>query len=273
MMRALRAFWLRLCGLFGVRAPSDEIAAELDSHLQMHIDDNLRAGMSPAEARRQALIQLGGMEQTQQTMRERNTLPWAETLGQDLRFTLRQLRKSPGFTAVVIITLALGIGVNTALFSIVNTVLLHPIALPNPGELVAVDASKPNFERGSISYPNFRDWQRDNRSFAAFAIFRHSGWVLTGSGDSERIHGDYISSNLFSVLGVQPVIGRLFAPGEDEIGHSPLVLIGGGFWARKFGSDPNIVGRAINLNGQAFTVVGVIPSTWAVFEPKTFTFR
>jgi predicted permease len=270
MMGGLRALLIRLRGLFGVRATSDEIAAELDSHLQMHIDDNLRAGMSPTEARRQALIQLGGMEQTQQTLRERNTLPWAETLGQDLRFALRQLRKSPGFTAVVIVTLALGIGVNTALFSIVNTVLLHPIALPHPGELVAVDASKPNFERGSISYLNFRDWQRDNRSFAAFAIFRHSGWVLTGSGDSERIHGDYVSSNIFSVLGVQPVVGRLFAPGEDEIGHSPLVLIGGGFWARKFGSDPNIVGRAITLNGQAFTIVGVIPSS---FDLNLGTFR
>jgi predicted permease len=269
-MRALRALWIRLCGLFGVRATSDEIAAELDSHLQMHIDDNVRTGMSAAEARRQALIQLGGMEQTQQTLRERNTLPWAETLGQDLRFALRQLRKSPGFTAVVIITLALGIGVNTALFSIVNTVLLHPIALPNPDELVAVDASKPNFERGSISYPNFRDWQRDSRSFSALAIFRHSGWVLTGSGDSERIHGDYVSSNLFSVLGVQPVVGRLFAPGEDEIGHSPLVVIGGGFWARKFGSDPNVVGRAIMLNGQTFTIVGVIPAS---FDLNLGTFR
>jgi predicted permease len=269
-MRALRALWIRLRGLVGVRATSDEIAAELDSHLQMHIDDNLRAGMSPTEARRRALIQLGGMEQTQQTMRERNTLPWAETLGQDLRFALRQLRKSPGFTAVVIITLALGIGVNTALFSIVDTVLLHPIALPHPGELVAVDASKPNFERGSISYPNFRDWQRDNRSFSGLAIFRHTGWVLTGSGESERIHGDFVSSNLFSVLGVKPVIGRLFAPGEDEIGHSPLVLIGGGFWARKFGSDPNIVGRAITLNGQTFTIVGVIPSS---FDLNLGTFR
>jgi hypothetical protein len=171
-MRTLRALWIRLGGLFGARRAHHEIAAELESHLQMHIEDNLRAGMTREEARRRALIQLGGMEQTQQTMRERNTLPWFEYLLQDLRFALRQLRKSPGFTAVVVITLALGIGVNTALFSIVNTVLLHPIALPHPEELVAVDAAKPNFETGSVSYPNFRDWQRDNRSFTALAIFR-----------------------------------------------------------------------------------------------------
>ena len=184
-------------------------------------------------------------------MRERNTLPWFEYLLQDLRFALRQLRKAPGFTTVVIITLALGIGVNTALFSIVNTVLLHPIALPRPGELVAVDAAKPNFETGSISYPNFRDWQRDNHSFTALAIFRHLGFLLTGAGQTERIHGDLVSSDLFSMLGVKPVIGRLFAPGEDEIGRAPLVLIGQGFWARKLGSDPDVIGRAIDLDGRA----------------------
>ena len=261
-MRALRAFFRRLRGLVRNPPANDDIAAELDSHVQMHIDDNLRTGMNPEEARRQALIRLGGREQTQQAVRERNTLPWAETLAQDLRFALRQLRKSPGFTAVVIITLALGIGVNTALFSIVNTVLLHPIALPHPEELVAVDASKPNFERGSISYPNFRDWQRDNRSFTALAIYRHFGFVLSGTGESERIHGDLVSSDIFSVLGVKPLIGRLFAPGEEEIGRAPLALIGQGLWERKFGSDPNILGRAITLDSRTFTVIGVIPASF-----------
>ncbi|HEX4309755.1 MAG TPA: ABC transporter permease [Acidobacteriaceae bacterium] len=261
-MRALRAFFRRLRGLLDHRPASDDIAAELDSHVQMHIDDNLRAGMNPEEARRQALIRLGGREQTQQAVRERTTLPWIETFAQDLRFAFRQLRKSPGFTAVVVITLALGIGVNTALFSIVNTVLLHPIALPHPEELVAVDASKPNFEHGSVSYPNFRDWQRDNRSFAAFAVFRHMGWVVTGNGEAERVHGDFVSSNFFSGIGVKPVAGRLFAPGEDEIGHAPLALIAQGFWARKFGSDPGIVGRAMILDGRAFTIIGVIPASF-----------
>ena len=261
-MRALRALWIRLGGLFGTRRANKDFTAELESHLQMHIEDNLRAGMTPEEARRQALIRLGGMEQTQLTMRERNTLPWFEYFMQDLRFALRQLRKSPGFTLVVVITLALGIGVNTALFSIVNTVLLHPIALPHPGELVAVDASKPNFQRGSISYPNFRDWQRDNRSFTALAIFRHSGFLLTGTGDNERVHGNYVSSDIFSVLGVSPVLGRLFAPGEDEIGRGAIVIIGQGLWARKFGSDPHVLGRSLNLDGRSFTIVGVIPRSF-----------
>jgi len=260
--RALRAFFLRLRGLFGNRPGDADISAELDSHLQLHIDDHLRAGMSPEEARRQALIHLGGLEQTRQAMRERTTLPGAETLSQDLRFALRQLRKAPGFTAVVIVTLALGIGVNTALFSIVNTVLLHPIDLPHPDELVAVDAAKPNFEHGSISWPNFRDWQRDNRSFSNLAIYHHIGFVMTGSGESERVRGNFVSANFFSLLGVQPVLGRLFAPGDDEIGRAPLVVLGGGFWARKFGSDPGMIGRSITLDGRDYTVIGVIPASF-----------
>ena len=144
-----------------------------------------------------------------------------------------------------------------------NTVLLHPIALPHPEELVAVDASKPNFEHGSISYPNFRDWQRDNRSFAALAVFRHRGFLLTGTGESERLHGDLVSSDLFSALGVQPVIGRLFAPGEDEIGRAPLVLIGQGLWARKFGSDPGVVGRVVG-----FSMAAPLPSSASFHRPS-----
>jgi predicted permease len=259
-MRFIRTFLRRLSGLFDNSRVSDAISAELDSPLQLHIDDNLRAGMSPEEARRQALLQLGGLEQTRQAMRERSTLPWAETFAQDIRFALRQLRKSPVFAAVVITTLALGIGVNTALFSIVNTVLLHPIALPHPGELVAVDASKPNFEHGSISYPNYLDWARDNRSLAGLAIFRHTGFVMTGTGDSERVRGNYVSSSFFPLLGVRPILGRLFAPREDEIGRPPLVVLGGGFWARKFGSDPRIIGRNITLDNHDYTVIGAIPA-------------
>jgi predicted permease len=261
-MRKLKAMLARLRGILTHDRASAEIAAELESHLQLHIDDNLRTGMTPAEACRQALIQLGGLEQTRQAVRERSTVPWLENLVQDLKFALCQLRKSPGFACVVIFTLALGIGANTALFFIVNTVLLHPIDQPHPEELVAVDAAKPNFEHGSISWPNFLDWQRDNRSFSGLAIYHHQGFVMTGTGESERVRGNYVSANFFSVLGVHPVLGRDFAPGEDQIGRAPLILLGGGFWARKFGSDPNIVGRTISLDGQSYTIVGVIPASF-----------
>jgi len=261
-MRSLRALWIRFRGLFATSRATSEISAELESHLQMHIDDNLRSGMQAEEARRQALIQLGGLEQTRQTVRERSTLPWFEYLVQDLRFAVRQLRKTPAFTAVVIATLALGIGVNTALFSIVNTVLLHPIALPHPGELVSVDASKPNFEHGSISYPNFRDWQQQNHSFSGLAVYRHIGFVMTGRGESQRVRGNYVSSSFLPLLGVKPVLGRLFAPDEDEIGRAPIVMLGAGFWARKFGSDPGILGHSITLDGSDYTVIGIIPASF-----------
>ena len=196
-------------------------------------------------------------------MRERNTLPWFEYLLQDLRFALRQLRKSPGFTTVVIITLALGIGVNTALFSIVNTVLLHPIALPRPGELVAVDAAKPNFETGSISYPNFRDWQRDNRSFTALAIFRHPAFSSPAPAKPSASTANYVSSDLFSLLGVKP-------------GHRPPLRSrrrrnrprprwsssARGFWARKFGSDPMSSAVPSPSTVAAYTIIGVIPAAF-----------
>jgi predicted permease len=261
-MRRLRAFWIRLTHLLGARTSAPGLDAELESHLELHIDDNLRAGMPPAEARRRALIDLGGFEQTRQALRERSTLPWIENLAQDLKFALRQLGKSPGFTAVVIVTLALGIGLNTALFSIVNTVLLHPIALPRPNELVDVNAAKPNFPYGSVSWPNFRDWQRDNHTLAALAMYRHKGFVLTGAGESERLHGDYVTSDFFPLLGVKPVLGRLFAPGEDEIGRGPVVLISEQLWARKFGSSPDVLGRTIQLDGGNLTIVGVIPASF-----------
>ena len=156
--------------------------------------------------------------------RERRGLPFLETLGQDVVYGLRVLRKNPGFTVIAILTLTLGIGANTALFSIVNGVLLNPLPYPRPDELVTVHASKPNFDTGSVSYPNFRDWQRDNQSLSALAISRIYSFVLTGAGEAESMPSQFVSSDFFPILGVKPVLGRLFAPGEDEIGRSPVVV-------------------------------------------------
>ncbi len=259
-MRKLRALWLRLCGLIRAQHSAGEFAAELDSHVAMHTDDGIRAGLSPEEARRRALIRLGGAEQVKQAWREQRGLPWLESLGQDAAYSIRALRRNPSFALITILTLALGIGANTALFSIVNGVLLNPLPYPRPGELVAVHASKANFDQGSISYPNFRDWQRENKTLAALAISHKRRFTLTRAGDAERVPGDYVSSDFFPILGVKPVLGRLFAPGEDEVGRSPLVLISGGFWERKFSSRPDVVGKILTLDGRAFTIVGVLPS-------------
>ena len=185
-----------------------------------------------------------------------------ETLLQDLRYALRQLLKSPDFTAVSLLTLALGIGANTALFSVVNGVLLNPLPFPHPDQLVAIHESKPNFDRGSISYPNFRDWQRNNHTFAAMAVSRPYALSLTGVGEAEQVDNNFISSDYFAILGVKPRLGRLFAKGEDEIGAAPVVLVSEGLWKRKLGGSPEVLGTSVTLDGRAYTVVGVIPASF-----------
>jgi predicted permease len=258
-MRKLRALFLRLRGMFRAEGANGDFAAELDSHIAMDIEDGVRSGLSREEARRRALIRLGGLEQAKIAHRERRGLPFLETLGQDVIYGLRVLRKNPGFTVIAILTLTLGIGVNTALFSIVNGVLLNPLPYPRPGELVTVHAGKPNFDTGSISYPNFRDWQRNNKTLSALAVSRRYGFILTGTGEAESVPAEFVSSDFFPIFGVKPVLGRLFAPGEDEIGRSPVVLISAGLWARKFESNPEVLGKTITLDGRDFAIIGVIP--------------
>ena len=190
------------------------------------------------------------------------------TLFQDIQYGLRTLRKSPGFTAVAVLTLALGIGVNTALFSVVNGVLLNPLPFPQPDQLITLHESKPNFEQGSISYPNFRDWQKDNHTLSALAVYRGYAFSLTGTGEAEQVSAEFVSSDFFPLLGVTPVIGRTFAPGEDEIGAPPVALVSAGFWQRKFGSAPDILGKALTLDGRNYTVIGVIPASFHLRIPS-----
>src|SRR5579863_1286679 len=182
-----------------------------------------------------------------------------ETLFQDLRYALRQLRKSPGFALVTVVTLALGIGANTVIFSVVNGVLLSALPFPDPDQLVTLHENKPNFEGGSLSYPNFRDWQKDNHTFSSMAIARNYAFSLTGAGEAEQVNAEFISSDFFPVLGVNPVAGRTFAKGEDEVGAGPVALISAGLWRRKFGSAADILGKSITLDAKNYTVVGVIP--------------
>jgi predicted permease len=190
-----------------------------------------------------------------------------ETLFQDLRYGLRMLVKSPGFTAVAVATLALGIGANTALFSVINGVLLSPLTFPRPDQLVTLHENKPNFEGGSVSYPNFRDWQRDNHTFSSLALARTSAFSLTGIGDAEQVSGEFVSSDFFSVLGVKPVIGRTFAEDEERVGAGPVALISAGLWRRKFSSVPDILGKNITLDARDYTIVGVIPADFHLVIP------
>ena len=184
------------------------------------------------------------------------------TLLQDIRFSIRMLLKNPGFAAIAILTLALGIGANTALFSVVNGVLLNPLAYPHSEQLVTVYGKTPGFARAPISYLNFLDWQRATRTFSSMALYRNEPYNLTGAGEAELVGGSMISADFFSTLGVTPILGRNFRTDDDRAGAAPVVLLGGGLWKRKFGSSPDVIGKSIVLNGASYTIVGVVPPSF-----------
>ncbi len=190
-----------------------------------------------------------------------NTAPMGTFLN-DLRYGIRVMWTHPGFTSITVATLAIGIAANTALFSVVNGVILNPLPFRDPGQLLTFYQSKPNFEKGSLSYPNFLDWRKDNHTFDSMAVYRAEDFTLTNMGEAEALHGEMISANFFSLLGVKPVIGRTFRPEEDRIGGPDVALISAGLWSRRFGSSPGVLGRTLTLGGAHYTVVGVIPSTF-----------
>jgi predicted permease len=188
-----------------------------------------------------------------------------ETFLQDIRFGLRALARNPGFALIAILTLALGIGANTVLFSVVSGVLLNPLPFPQAGQIIVIGENKANFANGSVSYPNFRDWQKENTTFSSMAVYRQRMFNFTGIGDAEQIRGNYISSEFFSLLGVNPVIGRTFVAGEDEIGRAPIAVISEEFWKRKFGGTNDVVGKSVTLDGQDYSIVGVIPARFDLY--------
>ena len=183
----------------------------------------------------------------------------------DLRYGLRLLIQSPVFTAIAALTLAVGIGANTALFSVVNGVLLNPLPYPHSDRLVVIYERIAGLDSAPIEYPNFLDWQRSSRSFASMAAYRNEDYNFIGNGEGERLSGYMISSGFFETLGVVPVLGRTFRADDDLIGAAPVVVLSGGFWKRKFGSSPDIIGKPIILNGAAYTIVGVIPDTFSFY--------
>ena len=193
-------------------------------------------------------------------------LRWEDEMFQDLRFGARMLLKQPGFTLLAVFTLAIGIGANTALFSVVNGVLLNPLPYPQPEQLVTLHQSKPNFETGAIPYPNFLDWRKENQTFAAMAISRGSSFSLIGMGEAERVTGRRVSAEFFSVLGVEPALGRAFLPGEDERGAGPVAVISAELWQRKFGSAADVVGKSITLDDRSHTVIGVLPASFRFYR-------
>ena len=239
-----------------------ELDEEVRSHLKMAARDRAERGESTEEAKFAALREFGNVALVQQVTRDSWGSGFLDRFTQDLRFGGRMFAKSPGFTAVAILTVALGIGANTAIFSVVNGVLLNPLPYPAPDQLVTLHESKPNFEAGSISFPNFRDWRKDNTTFSMMGISRGYSFNLTGLGDTEQVRAQLISTDLLPMLGVKPVLGRLFEEGEDEFGASPLVIISEGFWNRKLGSAQDVLGKGLTLDGRNYSVVGVVPASF-----------
>jgi len=189
-----------------------------------------------------------------------------ETLADDLRYSLRLLRKTPGFTLIAVIALALGIGADTAMFTVVNGVLLRPLPYRDPARLVMLAETAPDFSRMSVSYPNFLDWQRENQSFTGLAVFTHEDFTFTGSGQPEHLAGEFVSADFLPVLGVNPALGRSFLPEEDRRGAGGAVVLTYGLWKRRFGGDPQVLGRSIALTGRQYTVVGILPSDFRFHE-------
>ena len=248
----------------------DELNEEIRSHLEMAARDRMDRGESLGDAREGAIRELGNVGLVKEVTREMWSGASMETFLQDVRYGLRMLIKSPGFALIAILTLALGIGANTAIFSVVNGVLLNPLPFPKANRIVVMFEAKRNFPKGSISYPNYLDWQSGNRSFESMAAYRWGPGDITGVAEPENVRGRRVSSSFFPILGVNPILGRNFSPDEDRRGANPTAMISEGLWKRKFASDPNIIGKRLIVSGTGRTIIGVIPSS---FRLKLNNFR
>jgi predicted permease len=261
-MRGLPVWFSRFSGLFRKEWRDQEFAAELESHLQMHIDDSLRSGMSAQEARRQALLKLGGVEPTKEIYRERRGLPLLETVLQDLRYAVRTLRKNPGFTLIAVLTLALGIGANTAIFSMVNALLLHPYNFPDLDRLVRVWENR-GIDEGAdarfIAPQDAADLQSGTPVFDAVTTYTCGDFTLSSEGNVQPVLGCHVSANFFDVLGVSPALGRVFSASEEQPGADQVAVVSYGFWQRRFAGDVGLLGKTVQLNGKKYTVVGIMP--------------
>jgi predicted permease len=258
--RCLHKFVLRCRSLFR----STRLEAELDEELQFHIDRQVEQlvarGAAPDEARRTAVIALGGIEQQKEACRDARHTAWLDDTWRDVRYAMRSLRRTSGFATAAVATLALGIGVNTAIFSIVNGVVLNPLPYPSPDQLVVLYSRTAGEPRNNSSYPNFLDWARENRSFSDLAAFRPDDLNLTGRGQPERVPAEMVSASFFRLLGVQPILGRNFVASDDQLGAEPVVLISENLWQRRFGSSPTAIGQTLTLSGTSYLIIGVIPA-------------
>jgi predicted permease len=251
--------WLRrLGGVFGKERRDRELTEEFDAHLQAHIEDNLRAGMTGDEARRRAHLALGGLDIAKEQYRERGGIPMLETLFQDLRYALRTMLKNRGFTAVALVTLALGIGFNTAVFSLVHTVLLRPLPYHDPERLVAVWNRWDGVAAAALSNPEFLDYSERSTTIAMAATAADEVTIGSSTADPERVFAASVTANAFDVLGIAPALGRGFRAGEDSAGHDGVAILSDALWRRRFGASPLVVGQRVLIDGAPVEVIGVL---------------
>ena len=280
MWTPLQHAFARIRALFTVSALDNELDQELESHVAMLTDENIRGGMAPAEARRAALLRVGGRESTKELHREVRGLPFLETLAQDLRYAFRTLRKDAAFATFAVLIVGLGIGASCTIFSVVNTLLLRPLPFRDPASLVWVknhpDVNANDLSGQTTQVGHMLDLRDRSKSFsevgAYFAFYGIGDNKLIGQGEPERLTNVPVSQNFFPMLGVEPMLGRQFTAEEASQNGPNAVMLGYNLWKRRFASDPYIVGRSINLDGQLNTIVGVLPASFDfgnIFVPGT----
>jgi macrolide transport system ATP-binding/permease protein len=263
----LRAWALRLAGAFGRDRAQRSFADEIEAHLQLHIDDNMRRGMTPGQARREAILRLGGVEMTKQSYRERNTLPFLDDLLQDLRYALRQLRRSPGFTITAVLMLTLGISASIAIFAFVDAALLKPLPYPDPTRLVSVTETVKLLGRANLSYPDYLDWKRMNTVFSSLDVYGGGDTLLNTPTGTVPVSGVRVSDGFFHTLGVTPILGRDFRTGEDLSGTADIVILSYEAWQKWFNGRSDVIGQKVSLSGVPNTIVGVLPQGFD-FAPR-----
>ena len=260
-MKFLRRFLIRLSNFAARRSADQRLQEEIAEHLAFQTEENLRAGMSPAEARRQAALKLGAAEAIREHHHAEQSLPFIENLLFDLRYAVRMLLRSPGFSFIAIATMALGIGATTAIYSVIDATLLHPLPYPNPAELVRIQDDLPGVgaQDVGISVPEWRDLESSG-IFQSVAVSGTGADVnLTGSAQPERLSFKQVTPNYFAVLGVDAQLGRTFDPHDATPGFNLEAVISDGLWRREFGADPHIIGKALRLDNDVYHVVGVMP--------------
>jgi len=239
----------------------EQLEKELRFHLDQHVSELIARGDAPDLAQRNARLALGGPEQVKEKCRDARGMRWLEDLFQDFRYALRTLRQRPGFAAVAILTLALGSGATTIMFTVINGVLLKPLAYPEADQLVTLHGKTEKYgEQWGFSYPEFHDYQSTSRTLRSVAAWTYGGGTVTKPGEAEYLFGRHISSGLFSVLGVPLVAGRAFLPQEDQPGAAPVAVLGYGLWQRRFGGSPETIGQQIVVDGKPYTIVGIAPA-------------